>query len=226
MFIYIDYCNFIIITIKANIFKYISLSIILHYLHFSNIIMHIFNQKCYIFLQNRNDNDRVIPSIRLGIKFPSFLSSSHCNTRERLSRPLRRRKGRAVGLAFDIVTISPNIVVTSRWQSRQFRLLWGKPTLTLRKTCLPSKGGGGRGAEGLKSLLLADALAGVTGWRSRAVKGWNSAVRIVCRVFHHVRGWADQYCDWTPEADFIQSTPPFHPPLSGPLELCYYTQRL
>jgi len=171
-------------------------------------------------LQNRNDNDRVIPSIHLGIKFSSFLSSSH-NTRERISRPLRRRKDRAAGLTFDIATISPNIVVTSRWQSRHFRLSWGKPTLTLRKTCLPSKEGDGREGRGVE-IAPGERSCGGSRWRSRG-EGVNSAVRAVCRVFRYVRGWADQYCDWTPEVNFIHSTPPFHPPTSGLLEVCYYT---
>jgi len=172
-------------------------------------------------LQNRNDNDRVIPSIHLGIKFSSFLSSSH-NTRERISRPLRRRKDRAAGLTFDIATISPNIVVTSRWQSRDSFVYReaSQPWHWERLVCHRRRGAGERG-EGLKS-LLANAPAGVTLEEPRG-EGVNSAVRAVCRVFRYVRGWADQYCDWTPEANFIHSTPPFHPPSSGLLEVCYYT---
>ena len=177
-----------------------------------------YNQKCCIFLQNRNDNDRVIPSIHLGIKFSSFLSSSH-NTRERISRPLRRRKDRAAGLTFDIATISPNIVVTDNQDNFVYREA-SQPWHWERLVCHRRRGRerGERGWNRSWRTLL----RGVTLEVPRG-EGVNSAVRAVCRVFRYVRGWADQYCDWTPEANFIQSTPPFHPPSSGLLEVCYYT---
>lgn len=82
---------------------------------------------------------------------------------------------------------------------------------------------------------LADAPAGVALEES----GWRGGRRGLCRVFRHVRGWADQYCGWTPEAGFIQSVSPFHPlcpPSLPPLHLSrlrataitsrYYTGRL
>lgn len=51
----------------------------------------------------------------------------------------------------------------------------------------------------------------------RAVGGFGD-VWWLCRVSRHVRGWTDQYCGWTPEADFIQST--YHPPPSPRFILC------